>query len=71
MRLFRAAIAVWVFSEVWRTGEWLLVLPGLLFAAQAIFNVGCCGTSGCAPARPYNGSNNTEEVVYEEVNKPR
>lgn len=66
MRLFRAGIAIWIFIEIWRTGEWLLLAPGSIFALQAIFNVGCCGASGCAtPQRNYTSE--SEEVAYEEV----
>lgn len=70
MRIFRAAIAVWAIAEAWRTGEWLLLFPGSIFALQAIFDVGCCGASGCAPAHrnmAKPGEKEAETVVYEEV----
>lgn len=70
MRIFRAAIAVWAIVEAGRTGAWLLLIPGSIFALQAIFDVGCCGASGCAvPRRKYEKSseNETETVVYEEL----
>ncbi|HAD11564.1 MAG TPA: hypothetical protein DCF33_03905 [Saprospirales bacterium] len=69
MRIFRAVIAVWAIAEAWRTGEWLLLFPGGIFALQAIFDVGCCGASGCAPAQRnfvQPGEKDTE-VVYEEI----
>lgn len=68
MRFFRAAIAIWAIVEAWRTSEWLLLFPGGIFALQAIFDVGCCGASGCAPAQNRNTNPSaTEEITYEEV----
>lgn len=72
MRIFRAAIAVWAIAEAWRTAEWLLLFPGSIFALQAIFDVGCCGASGCAAPTQRNldkqtGDKDTETVVYEEI----
>jgi hypothetical protein len=72
MRVFRAAIAVWIIVEVSRTGEWLLLIPGAIFAMQAIFDIGCCGASGCAAPgqKAYDQpavTAGTEDVTYEEV----
>lgn len=68
MRLFRAGIAIWAFSEAWRTGEWIMLVPGGFFAIQAIFDIGCCGAAGCAtPNDGRKAMQNTESVSYEEV----
>jgi hypothetical protein len=45
MRIFRAIFAGLIFSQIWQTGEWLLAIPGGIFALQAIFDVGCCGAA--------------------------
>ena len=68
MRVLRAGFAVWIMAEAWRTSQWLLLIPGGIFAMQAIFDVGCCGASGCAPSPTrQNQAPKTEEVTYEEV----
>jgi hypothetical protein len=68
MRIFRAGIAIWAFSEAWRTGEWMMAVPGGFFAIQAIFDIGCCGASGCAtPGQTRNQKHEMEEVAFEEV----
>ena len=69
MRVLRAGIAVWAFSEIARTGEWIFLPFGLIFALQAIFDVGCCGASGCAPQqRAMTGDKlGKEEITFEEV----
>ncbi|MCE7924113.1 MAG: hypothetical protein DYG98_13755 [Haliscomenobacteraceae bacterium CHB4] len=69
MRLLRAGVALWAFAEVWRTGEWLMLLPGSIFALQAIFDIGCCGAPGCAPpiqpTKPHTPASG--DVIVEEV----
>ena len=71
MRLLRAGIAIWAIAEAWRTGQWLLLLPGGIFAVQAIFNMGCCGTAGCAAPQQKTYRNSSgqaaEKVAYEEI----
>ena len=68
MRFLQAGMAVWAFSELYNTGQWLMLIPGVLFATQAIFNVGCCAAAGCAtpPAKNTVGKT-TEDVAYEEI----
>jgi hypothetical protein len=69
MRLLRGGIALWAFWQVYHTGEWILLIPGVLFGMQAVLNVGCCGSAGCAtpPNRTTSQHTDTEPVVYEEV----
>ncbi|MFM7400532.1 MAG: hypothetical protein ACKO4W_06475 [Bacteroidota bacterium] len=65
-RIFRAGIAVFAFSEAWRTGDSLLLGMGGILALQALFNVGCCGVGGCAvPGK--GGKAGSDSVTYEEV----
>ncbi len=69
MRLLRGGIALWAFWELYHTGEWIMLLPGVLFGLQAVFNVGCCGSSGCytQPEKRTVQNAASEPVVYEEV----
>ncbi len=71
MRFLRLGIAIWAFMEAIRTGEWLLLIPGGLFAMQAIFDVGCCGSAGCGDPRRVQALESTgqhsEEIIAEEV----
>ena len=67
MRILRAGIAIWAFVELYRTGEWLLLIPGILFGLQAVLNVSTCGSGACyVPPKPVAGEGK-ESVVYEEV----
>jgi hypothetical protein len=68
MRLLRAGIAVWAIQEAWNTSQWLLLVPGGIFAVQAIFDIGCCGAAGCAPRQTRDTTpSKTEDITYEEV----
>ena len=71
MRLLRAGIALWAFTEVWRTGDLPMLFLGSIFAIQAIFDIGCCGASGCAAPRStdraFDAKQGAEEVSFEEV----
>lgn len=68
MRLLRATIAIWAFYELYRTGEWLMLFPGILFGLQAVLNVGCCGSGACyAPPQAAANKDQADPVVVEEV----
>ena len=66
MRFIRlaAGIAITVQAIIARDG--MLVVVGLLFTGMPIFNIGCCGTNGCATPVKKN-SVTTKDITYEEV----
>jgi hypothetical protein len=68
MRILRAAVAVWAIFEFTRTNDMLMLAFGGFFAFQAIFDVGCCGSSGCATSsQPHKQVVAAQEVDYEEI----
>ena len=67
MRVFRALIAIWALSEAWRTSEWMLAFAGGIFALQAIFDLGCCGSAGCTTDYARKAANRSDDVQYEEI----
>ncbi len=43
-------------------------LFGGIFLTQALFNVGCCGTSACEPNYPTKSRfDDTKDITYEEI----
>ena len=46
--------------------DMLFAFAGIIFTAMPVFNVGCCGTAGCA-APPKKDYDTTKEIIYEEV----
>lgn len=72
IRIIRLVAGIWIAIEGVRSGEWLFVLMGGLFALMPLMNVGCGSTAGCGmpPRRrmdPINGPNHADEVTYHEV----
>ena len=68
MRLLRAGLAVWAFVELYNTGEWLLLFPGIIFGMQAVLNVGCCGSGACyAPPEQRAATDSDNTVIAEEI----
>ncbi|MCC6723722.1 MAG: hypothetical protein IT258_04380 [Saprospiraceae bacterium] len=70
MRILRAGIALWAIFEYTKTADWMILAIGGFFAVQAIFDIGCCGASGCATAPPptRNGRDlSAQEIDYEEI----
>jgi hypothetical protein len=48
MRILRLSMSIWLFNEAFYQQQLLLGLLGVLFAWQAIWNVGCCDSGTCA-----------------------
>ncbi len=47
LRIVRLALALFITAGAWNNSEILFAVLGGFLAFQAIFNYGCCGTSGC------------------------
>ncbi|NBB20972.1 hypothetical protein GVN20_16510 [Runella sp. CRIBMP] len=68
MRILRMGMGLWLIYSAFVDHQPLLGLLGGLFALQAIMNVGCCGSGGCAtPNTRQSTSKTIEETHYEEV----
>lgn len=68
MRILRAGIAVWAISEYFGTNDFFMLTIGGLFGFLAIFDVGCCGPSGCTTSpKTQKQEFSAQEINYEEV----
>lgn len=67
MRLLRLALGIFIIVQGIQNQMWLFVFVGAIYALMPLLNVGCCGTSGCAPTRYKNSKPTHEEIHYEEV----
>ena len=47
MRVLRLVMGIAIIVQAFVVKEIALGLAGLLFTGLAVFNAGCCGTSGC------------------------
>ena len=66
MRFLRLALGIAIIVQSAMNGNWAMGLVGLLFTAMPVFNIGCCGTSGCnTPIK--HSKQNTKDITYEEL----
>jgi ABC-type polysaccharide/polyol phosphate export permease len=47
MRAIRLILGVFIIIQSFQSQQYLMMIPGVIFAAMAIFSVGCCGDNGC------------------------
>ncbi|HOZ95488.1 MAG TPA: hypothetical protein PLS07_00175 [Niabella sp.] len=68
IRIIRLILGVAIIAQGARSGQWSLLLVGILFAAMPIFNIGCCAGGNCAvPPSKSNRSNSKKDISYEEI----
>ena len=66
MRFLRLAMGIAILVQAVIAKDMLFALAGIVFTAMPVFNVGCCGTAGCA-APPKRNQDTTKDIIYEEV----
>jgi len=67
MRVIRLLMGLYILAESIRTQDWLFGFAGFFLTATAVWNIGCCGVSGCRPLIRSNAGTGYKEVIYEEV----
>ena len=66
MRFLRLAMGIAILVQAVIAKDMLFAFAGLVFTAMPVFNIGCCGTAGCAA--PYKkNQDTTKDITYEEV----
>ncbi len=66
IRFIRLALGIAIIVQSAMAGNWTMGILGLAFTAMPVFNIGCCGNSGCAT--PVNKLSETKKnISYEEV----
>jgi hypothetical protein len=66
MRFLRLAMGIAILVQAVMAKDMLFAFAGIIFTAMPVFNVGCCGTAGCAAPAPKK-QETTKEITYEEV----
>ena len=66
MRVLRLGLGLAVLAQAVIAKDVLFALLGLAFTAMPVFNIGCCGTAGCA-VPPKKEPGTTKDITYEEV----
>ena len=66
LRFLRLGMGIAILVQAVIAKDMLFAFAGIIFTAMPVFNVGCCGTAGCA-APPKKYSDTTKAIIYEEV----
>ncbi len=66
MRFLRLGMGVAILVQAVMAKDLLFAFAGIIFTAMPVFNIGCCGTAGCA-APPKKEPVTTKDITYEEV----
>lgn len=66
MRFLRLGMGIAILVQAVIAKDMLFAIAGIIFTAMPVFNVGCCGTTGCAAPAPKNPGT-TKDIIYEEV----
>ena len=66
IRFLRLGMGIAILVQAIIAKDVLFTFAGILFTAMPVFNVGCCGTAGCA-APPKKDQGTLKEITYEEV----
>lgn len=66
MRWLRLGLAVYILIEAFQTYDVMFGVLALVLLLQAIFNVGCCGST-CATGKTGSEKDQDNEVVFEEI----
>lgn len=66
MRVIRLILGISIIVQGASMHKWIFMIIGILFAALALLNIGCCGTSSC-PTNMRKNNHNATEVEFEEI----
>lgn len=66
IRFLRLGLGIAIVIQSVMAANWVMGIVGLVFTAMPVFNIGCCGTAGCAtPVK--KTAQTAKDITYEEV----
>lgn len=66
MRILRLVLGTAIMVQGIVARDTITIILGVVFAAMAVANIGCCGAGGCAVSSPTTNKK-TKDIQYEEV----
>lgn len=66
MRFLRLGLGIFIIVQSVIAKDWTMGILGIVFTSMPIFNIGCCGTSGCSTPTKKT-SETPKDITYEEV----
>ena len=69
VRILRLFIGLAALAAAYYEHDKLMGLLGVVFTAQAVFNVGCCGMSACSTGAYRKPGTEEKEIEFETIKK--
>ncbi len=69
-RAIRLGLGIMMLIQAFMVNDLFLGIAAALFSIMALFNTGCCSVNSC-PSPKAKSTNNSTEIVYEEVINPK
>ena len=66
MRFLRLGMGIAILVQAILAKDFGFAIAGIIFTALPVFNIGCCGTAGCA-VPPKKEPGTSKKITYEEV----
>ncbi|MEQ1554380.1 MAG: hypothetical protein ABL929_09395 [Ferruginibacter sp.] len=70
MRALRLGFGIIILIQAFQQHNIMFGILGLLFSGMAVFNIGCCGSAGCATTTKTNNQS-TKDISYEEISSTK
>jgi len=67
VRVLRLVLGVLALSAAFSEKDKIMGLLGTIFTIQAIFNIGCCGATGCSTNYKESSNEDGKEINYEKI----
>lgn len=67
MRVLRVVLSLAILVQSWYAQDGTTAVIGIMLLAMGLFNIGCCGTSGCYTPLKNKQPVSSKEAIYEEV----
>ena len=67
-RVLRLGLGIFIMVQSVIVKDWTMGIIGAMFTAMPVFNIGCCGSGGCAvPSSTKRDDSSHKDATYEEV----
>jgi len=67
IRIIRLLLGVAIIAQSIGSGQWGLMIAGVLFALMPIFNIGCCAGGNCNTIVRKAQHTGNSDIIYEEI----
>ena len=67
IRIVRLLLGIAIIAQSVKSGQWALMIAGILFSLMPLFNIGCCAGVSCNVPVRKAGKPENNNIIYEEI----